>query len=484
MVSGQYCAAECALGQYEHAMSHPYMLSLNIAPSFWQKQHQFADAIMLTDASYIDFKQCRSCQHNLTTGTFAFVQSCDATEECFTVDTHCTVRCQSLHIQRNNECILCNHTECAVGSFKQRSSCACAPCTHSLFDMPESDAVNFTSTHVQFVSNGAVLDEANSCDEECKPGFFQDTGMVNGVVKSVCVPHTSLNCSASEILLPGTQFTDVQCQACQYHCEHMLMISNCSHANNSQSVCLPCNDTVLENEEFVHSNCTKQCVAGTMRDEQARCAVCDRPCAAGYRLRTAGALCGDCVECNTKPLNNSYYIDNCLWSCAAGYEFNDTAWVCEEVVVDLGLPIVYQQKSFVTYCPLGFYVKSTWAPQAHKRTECVACETLGVITPDASLQGASGTWNWVVTGGENCVWECTAGRYKFNIDPITVTCYTWNEFADSVGGVTSVQTSVSSTDPEATVKFDPNPRQEVVMLTDWKIGLLCVAVLITVRMIM
>lgn len=479
LVSAQFCHHGCEAGKYAITRHESYLPKVQFHPDLLQPEYrlQLLEATMLNSLTLTrPVVECVNCSHNMNMDTFDFVSECDD-DDCFLIDEHCKAKCREYFVVRDQSCVLCNHTSCAVGTYMTSNNCSCVPCSH---------AIQFTNnaSEVQFVSNGAQLDAADSCKEQCAPGYYQDTGLVNKQVSLVCVAHMTPECSETQVLISGTQYTDARCEDCVYHCEGMRMVQNCT--STTQSKCEPCTGELDAHEHFVHSDCTKQCQRNALRNAAGKCEMCDHICAVGTFRAPNATSCEQCVGCDTSPTSNAHYVQGCVWTCNDGFAYNQSQHACVEEQKAVTYARVVASKSFKTFCDHGEYLlPTTWSLSTNARTDCASCYTKpDVITPDPAKEGLSSehTWSWLSNAGSVCDWQCNEGRFKFKVNADTVACYDWNQFA-STTSVTTSSDSVVSTDGTP-LTFSPVQRQQIKTIAEWKLGLLCLVALITTLVLM
>ena len=480
----QFCSSTCAVGKYPHWNYTTFSMKMNVHADF-MKSNSMEIGLLSGAVTQMRVLDCLDCPHNMSEGTFDFVQTCDDSEECVDLSQHCTVKCRTHFIAKENECVLCNHTTCDVGSYMRRDTCDCLSCAHQIRSTIDTESglhISPNNSDVKFITNGLQLDDANSCLETCKEGFFRDTGLIQNEESDVCIAHTNLTnmCSNTQFKLEGTQFEDARCENCILTCPAANMTQNCSEF--AQSVCVHCEGNLLENEEFTMSNCTRQCIQGAVRNENDDCEVCSTICEPGYHHGQNASVC-DCLPCNTLPEANATYVQGCLWTCNDAFEYNNSTNKCEERTPEINFAPVYLKKTFSRTCPAGKYLQtslfSSWTSPGGSRTECMSCYGK-VVTPDQSLEGSS--WNWLLIPNQQCAWECKSGYYAYSTNADTVTCYTWEQFAERVDTPGALETVVSADNQE--IVFTPSQRKEIKMITDWQIVMICVVALFTTRVLL
>lgn len=494
----QYCDVPCNPGQYSKITSISYSIPVPYDSKFMLKEYRtqqdlanrrpslrYAESSLLDQTAAVkQISQCIDCEHDLDETTFEFVLACDDSELCFAVDTHCTGKCREHYVLKNSSCVLCNHTSCPIGSYMSYETCQCSPCVHSVHGVSNvNGTLQLTDTQhsVAFKGNGLILDDANSCQEECVNGYFMDTGTVQGAVQTVCIEHSALNCTyETEFLKAGTKTEDARCERCVHHCPDAFMIQNCTAS--SQSICVSCNDTLQRNEEFVHSNCTKQCVSSAIRDETGECQVCDMTCDVGFYRPSNASSCAQCLECGNKPSSNSHYVQQCVWTCDDRYAYDNSTHTCKSNEIEVNFARVVNTKQFVLSCAAGEYlVAMQWSLQSSGRTYCESCRNKpDVLTPDVAYEGV--TWSWVVIPNQDCTWQCNNGRYKFTVDANVVTCYEWSQFA-ALSAMDDVSDVIVNENNQE-IAFTPPVRPQIKMISEWKIAILCIVAVFTTKILL
>lgn len=488
-VYAQFCSSTCAAGQYPQWKYTNFFMKMNVHADF-MKSNAMEIGMLANAVTQKRDLVCFDCQHNISKDTFDFVQTCDDSDECFDLSQHCTVKCRTHFIRKDSDCVLCNHTTCDVGYYMERDTCGCLPCAHqirSTITTASGLEISPINSDVKFITNGLQLNDSASCLEACKSGFFRDSGLIQNQESDVCIAHTNLSnmCSDTQFKLNGTQFEDARCEDCIFTCPAANMTQNCSEF--AQSVCVDCEGSLLENEEFTMSNCTRRCVEGAVRNENGDCEICSTICDPGYHHGQNASVC-DCLPCNTLPKSNATYVQGCLWACNDGYEYNSSTNNCEERTPEINFAPVYAKKSFITSCPAGEYLQTSllprsWTSSAASRTKCLSCHDK-VATPDPNLEGSGSqsTWNWLLISNQDCAWECKSGFYAYSTNAETVTCYTWEQFAERVDTPGALETVVSADNQE--IVFTPAQRKETKMITDWQIVMICIVALVTTRVLL
>ena len=480
----QQCQIDCPAHQYAHTVALSYLPHMAISPNF--RQSQYFESIFIgslsAQTSSRTITTCKNCETDMDIDTFDFVRAeCDDEEPCFELEHTCRAKCREHYVAKNNTCVLCNHTSCETGSYMTTQDCGiCAPCSTNFMAVLKNDGSvlqdNITN-YVDFVSNGANLDDAFSCLDKCKAGYFEDAGMIDGKLTHACVQHTVPSCTATQYLIEGTATADARCEECRYHCPEQHMLSNCT--NTAQSVCEKCNGELQAHEKFAHSNCSVTCIDGAIRNLNGVCELCSSTCAVGQKRAANASTCDDCVSCDTMPLQNAHYVQGCVWSCNDTFAFNASSNTCEDVSTSISYARVVVAKDFKYKCDLGQYLKSNvWSFSVQSRTTCASCnDRSDVLTPSSNDLGL--TWNWVVLNGQQCAWQCNNGHYKYFHDSNSVSCYTWRQYASLSDAVGSTEVLLTSEEQE--IKFEPAPKQETKTVSEWQVALMCVCAICTCR---
>jgi len=315
--------------------------------------------------------------------------------------TACDYECAADHmyVLRNATCVLCNASQCAIGSYLTGDNCSdCRACSRIALQ------------NGLFISRGQ-LDRPGSCAEECGPGFFADFDQ--------CMPHSVVACSPGEYQLPGSPFNDVMCLPCQ-DCHGRRTVLTCTIFSNA--VCAAC-PALEANEELVGTNCSVQCLAGTLRNATGVCERCNTECFPGtYRDYAASQSCAQCNACPT-PRNNSVFVDECMWECSLGHTLDSNTSLCTLEVSSVArrteLPTVRVQ-CLESEFRIGEF-------------ECRPCTELGVMLPAAEGLNVRWRWSrWAELGAGLCEFECLSPYLLFLGTDGSQICYTPAEYAAHV----------------------------------------------------
>jgi hypothetical protein len=310
----------------------------------------------------------------------------------FTVDFECQLTCNhSAHYYLRGEnmsimgavsskrtCSYCNTNTCEIGTYMtgdHSKPCECRNCTRKY-------------PGLIFSSEGKILDDISSCDQQCPHGFFGNDYM------RVCIPWTPLICDSGFYFQQGTSSTDAICLPCT-KCHNSLLVSNCT--NTSDSVCISCPD-VGPGSMYENSNCTLKCMDGYILNLETQ--ICDNclsfQCPVGSTLSSNPHNCSHCIHCqNILPPNSSYTFE-CTWKCDSGYVYDIEKHRCIQYANKLQYPSTISQKSSVS-CPYDHYLRLDFS--------CDLCENYANQHPSNLKPDNTSTWSWVAST-QTCTWDC------------------------------------------------------------------------------
>lgn len=293
--------------------------------------------------------------------------------------SNCTFECHVDYVKKENECVLCNASQCSVGEYLANCT-TCQPCT-----LKQNDFV--------FIGRG-LNDDASSCPQQCKPGSYLKFGY------GLCVNHTNVTCKSNEYKVHGTAYADFQCRQCS-SCEGQKLLESCS--NHRDAVCLSCGDApdnaAWAGVATVSQACSFKCNTGYTLDKITnKCEYCTSKCAAGFYQPTDPDNCTHCEPC-TLPSQLAHtdieWLESstpCLWACGGGKELVGDK--CEASSMQRLQSRTASLGQWLTKCSPGSYLTLQG---------CTVC--------DVVIPALNNTWEWVVPGNP-CEWRCLNAQVK------------------------------------------------------------------------
>jgi len=297
------------------------------------------------------------------------------TAEAYTVTGFCNVTCVSPYYAFNDTCWLCEASSCPVGEYLSNCS-ECVAC-----EQLRPDA--------RFISAGIWT--ADSCQQECVPGYWDDFG--------TCSRHSALAdipCETQEYVLMGTQFSDTMCMPCQI-CEGKRQTRACSRLLNAQcELCPP-----LSLDMRFGTTCAEACYIGRVHDVLAnQCQDCAHTCAPGTLFTSSRQNCTDCRPCT------GALPPNATW--AAGCQ------ISQRVTTRFSQGRVAKAVYALVQCDTAEFIEGL---------ECLPCihreNPAWPVSAELNV-----TWNFMPFDNE-CAWQCLPSLYEFKDASIRPRCVPW-----------------------------------------------------------